>query len=261
MAPGAISQSVGMLAGGIAETLGASASFAGAIGGAVATALPWVGAALLIGSALGLFGGKPSNKAAGGSVDLATGSMSDMWAMSGDKAPSQQTLDARTALLQSIGGFSGLLGSMGGTSSIGNIGVDVGERDGIQFIVDGQRASYGEDPDQALAKIFKEIVEGTSGLEDSVKNLLLAFDGTGGEMALFAQSVGMLSEYLTADPVLRPNSAAAALSVSPQRRIRANATMPRSRPSRRRTRISNGRKPSTPQTSCSTAVSSPCPAT
>ncbi|MDD4102773.1 MAG: hypothetical protein PHU80_09130 [Kiritimatiellae bacterium] len=34
---------------------------------------------------------------------------------------------------------------------------------------------------------------------------------------------------LTADPVPRPSSAAAALSVSPQRRISANATTPRSR--------------------------------
>jgi TP901 family phage tail tape measure protein len=199
MAPGSISTGVGMLAGGIAETLGASSAFAGAIGSAVATALPWIGAALFIGSALGIFGGKPSNKAAGGSVSLATGEVSDLWAMSGDKTPSQQTLDARTALLQSISGFSNLLGSMGGTSSIGSVGVDVGERDGIQFIIDGLRKSYGGDADAALGTLFKELIASTTGLEDHVKDLMLAFKGTGSELAQFAESVMVLSEYMQAD--------------------------------------------------------------
>ena len=200
LAPGAISQSIGMVAGGIAETLGASSAIAGSIGAGVATAIPYIGIAIAIATALGVFDKKPSNKAAGGSVDLGSGNIGDLWAMSGDKTPSQGTLDLRTSLLQSIGGFSSILNRMGGTLG-GNVGVDVGERDGIQFIINGLRKSYGTDINGALGQLFGELAKSAEGLSGSLRDMLFYFGGTGEEFATFAAGLLTLQEYMEANPM------------------------------------------------------------
>jgi hypothetical protein len=199
--PGAMSTSIGMMAGGIGETLGMSSAAAGTLGLGVATAIPWVGAIAALGSLFGLFGGKPSNKAAGGSVDLSTGALDGLWNMTGKKQASKQTMDARTAILQGVGGFGQTLTHLGGTPSVAKVGVDVGERDGIQFDLGKGMKSYGSNSDLALKQLFKDIVAGTSGIEESVKNLLLAFKGTGAEMAQFATALTVLHDYMKADVV------------------------------------------------------------
>ncbi|WP_448508788.1 phage tail tape measure protein [Immundisolibacter sp.] len=201
-APGAISQGLGMTVGGIAETLGMASSAAGALGSAVATAVPYIGWGIAILGALGAFGAAPSNRAAGGFVSTETGAVSDKWQMTGSKSPSQETLNARDATLMLIGGFSTVLKGLGGTPGVKSIGLDIGERDGVQFAKDGgayQR--YGANINAAIGKLFDEIVESTTGLEEHVKGLLLAFNGAGDEIIAFAQAVLVLSDYMKADPI------------------------------------------------------------
>lgn len=214
MAPGAISTGAGVVVGGIAESLGASSAFAGSLGAGVATALPWLGAIAAIGSAFGLFGGKPSNKSAGGVADLTTGEISDLWNMTGDKQASQETMDARTALLTAIGGYGGALTSLGATSlPYDKIGVDVGERDGIQFNLTGAANGgtfYGNDPNEALGKLFREIAQGAEGLSDSLQTLLGHFDGTAEEFGSFTTALISLQEYASADPLTAAAEAAEA---------------------------------------------------
>lgn len=199
MAPGAISAEIGMYAGGIAETLGASSSFAGSIGAGIATAIPWIGGALAIGAALGLFGGKPSNKAAGGTYDFGTDS-STTWNMSGDKQASQETMDARSATLNSISGFDALITKLGGSIAAQSIGVDIGERDGVQFAIDGgPLQSYGSDANAALAQLFRELVAGSDGLSESFQTLLGQFEGTAEEMLYLGDALVTLQDYMDSD--------------------------------------------------------------
>jgi hypothetical protein len=184
-----------------ASALGGAAAAGAGLLGTVAAALPWVAGIIAIGSMFGLFGGKPSNKAAGGSVDLSTGALDGLWNMTGSKQASQQTMDARTAILQGVGGFGQTLTHLGGTPSVTKVGVDVGERDGIQFDLGQGMKRYGSNSDLALKQLFKDIVAGTSGLEESVKNLLLTFKGTGAEMAQFATALTVLHDYMKANVV------------------------------------------------------------
>lgn len=199
---GEVSASIGMMAGGIAETLGASSAFAGSIGSAVA-AIPvagWIAAGALVLSSF--FGGKPSNKAAMGSVDLSTGSTFGLGNMTGDKQASQETIAARDATLQTIGAFTGLLKTMGGDIPWSTIYADIGERDGVQFEIDGgPLTTYGSNPDEAIAKLFDEMVAGTDGLSESVKALLIGFEGVGTEMTSFAETLSVLTDYQKSEPL------------------------------------------------------------
>lgn len=211
MAPGAISAEIGVLAGGIAETLGASASFAGSVGSAVMSAVPWIGGALAIGAALGIFGGKPSNKAAGGTYDFSSASTKNLWEMTGNKSPSRETMDGRTATLEAIRGFDSILTALGGTSAYNSIGVDIGERDGVQFAFDGGALqSYGNDANAALARLFRELTLSSRGLSESLVGLLANFKGTGEEFLLFGGSIAALQEYAAADPLKATAEAAEA---------------------------------------------------
>lgn len=86
--------------------------------------------------------------------------------------------------------------------AIKTVGVDIGERDGVQFKIDGGTLkSYGEDPDKALGLLFDEIVAGTTGLEQHVQDLLLAFNGAASGMAQFASSLLIINEYIATDPL------------------------------------------------------------
>jgi tape measure domain-containing protein len=209
MAPGAISTQIGMFAGGFAEMAGATSAMAGSIGGLVATAVPWIGGLLAIGSMLGLFGGKPSNKAAYGSVDLGTGETFGLGNQTGKKQASQQTMDARTALLAGIGGYSAILSGLGGKST-GSIKTSVGERDGVQFAVNGgPMTHYGDDPNTALAKLFREMALGAEGLAEPFRTLLGYFAGAADEMASFGNGILTLSEYMDANPMQAAADAAA----------------------------------------------------
>jgi hypothetical protein len=215
-------EGIGVIAGGIGEMFGMSSAAAGAMGAGVAgsaigmigAAIPWIGALALLGSALGIFGGKPSNKAAGGLVDLGTGATSGLWQMTGDKAPSQETLDGRNALLASIGGYGGALTALGATSlPYQSVGVDVGERDGIQFRFDGGANGgtfYGNDADTALTKLFREMAAGAEGLDESVQSLLEHFSGTAEQFGNFTASLVSLQDYMAADPLTAAAEAAEA---------------------------------------------------
>lgn len=212
MAPGAISTGAGVVVGGIAESLGASSAFAGSLGAGVATALPWIGAIAALGSMVGLFGGKPSNKAAWGTVDLASGEISGLGNMTGKKQASQETMDTRSSLLTAIGGYGTALTHLGATSlPYDRIGVGVGERDGVQFKFDGGAwQSYGNDPNAAVAQLVRELALGADGLSESLQALLGYFDGTAEEFGSFTTALISLQEYAAADPLTAAAEAAEA---------------------------------------------------
>lgn len=165
------------------------------------TALPVIGGVLAIASLLGAFDKKPSNKAAGGSVDLSTGATDNLWAMSGKKAPSQGTLDARDGILSSIGGFSQLLTSLGGALG-GAIAIDLGERDGLQVdFGDGQgMQSFGDDLESALDQILNQLIQKADGLGDVFSTLLQGIEG-GTNKIQMAQSLAVLNTLRSINPV------------------------------------------------------------
>lgn len=190
------SQTAGFGAFGTGSTLSAMGSSAGGLISGLGAALPFIGGALAIGAALGLFGGKPSNKAAYGTVDLGTGALSDLVGMTGNKAPSSQTLSARDALVQGIAGYSGLLRGLGGSLS-GTATLDIGERDGINAaLFGGAKKSYGSDPAAAIGEIYRDMVAGTAGLSDAVRTLLTEFEGTGDELGAFTQSLALARDVM-----------------------------------------------------------------
>lgn len=194
------------LAGGAAAAGGGiAAAGAGAMAGAGAAlaAIPvWGWIAL---AALAIFGGgkvKPSNKGAGGSIDLTSGATSDLWNFTGKKQASQETLDARDGVLTSIGTFSGLLEKLGSGKLLGKVAIDFGERDGLQISRDGgAMKSYGSDPGVGLVAFLHELAAGTEGLDDSVKSMLQTFYGTSEEFFLFTGALITFQDYIKADPV------------------------------------------------------------
>ena len=159
---GALMGGAGWLTG--ATTLGGSLAAAGSLMGTGTLAGAMSGAAMGIGAIApialpllalsGVFKKKPSNRAAWGDVDLSSGMLSSLGNMTGDKQASQETMDARTALLQALGGFGQSAGAAG------KIRIDVGGRDGIQAAFDGGALeSFGKDFDSALMGILDRIVE------------------------------------------------------------------------------------------------------
>lgn len=191
-----------------AAGLSATAAAAGGTGTGVASALSaipgwgWALGALALLGGSGLFGGKPSNKAAWGSYDLGSNETFDLGNMTGDKQASQETMDARSAILESIKGYDAMISALGGTAAQQSIGVDIGERDGVQFKFDGGALqSYGSDPNAAVARLFRELADSSSGLSDTLKNLLVNFDGTAEEMLTFGVALASIQEYADADPL------------------------------------------------------------
>lgn len=183
------------------NSMGWGTSAAGLAGGgamgAIGAALPWIGGGLAIASLLGAFDKKPSNKAAGGDVDLASGSMSGLWNMTGKKQASQQTMDGRTAFLQAIGAFGSAAGATG------SVGIDIGERDGVQASFGGGALEkFGHDANTALMGILDRVVESATidpKLVAQWQVLKVSLDGTSKSaadmvdvMTLLANDVGMV---------------------------------------------------------------------
>ena len=171
--------------GSIGSTIGMAV--AGPVGAVVGTVL---------GSALGsLLGKKPSNKAAWGEVDLSSGSLSGLGNMTGEKQAPQETLDARDAILQSLGAFGSY------ARADGTVRIDVGGRDGIQAAINGgEMKSYGKDPDTALKAIMDEILK-SSKLDDSTiarwEGLKEAIDGSSRSAADMIDVMGLIREGAT----------------------------------------------------------------
>lgn len=109
---------------------------------------------------------KPSNKSAGGNVDLGTGQITQLAEMSGDKAPSDETRNARSLLLENLGFVGNQLGATG------NIGVDVGGRDGIQINYDGELRKYGSDVNAALRDVYTQMLADTEGIDSEFRDII-----------------------------------------------------------------------------------------
>ena len=163
------------------------ASTASAIGGATAagsafaTALPFIGGALAIAAPLigKLFGGKPSNKAAWGSVELASGRTYDVGNMSGEKQASQETLNARDAFVQSVSTVAQQLRELGGEfDQLANIRIDIGERDGIQADFGAGLERLGADAEHALNEITARMVNDVKGsLPSAMREIVDSMSG------------------------------------------------------------------------------------
>lgn len=161
------------------------------MGSAIGTAIPYIGLAL---GAISLLSGafkKPSNKAAWGEVDLSSGSLSGLGNMTGEKQAPQETLDARDAILKSLGAFGSY------ARADGTVRIDVGGRDGIQAAINGgEMKSYGKDPDKAMMEIMEEILK-SSALDDATiarwEDLKTAIDGSSRSAADMIDVMGLIS--------------------------------------------------------------------
>lgn len=150
-------------------TAGGGAAGAGMIAGA---ALPWIGGALALGSLLGAFDKKPSDKSSWAYVDPRTGALSNVGGMTGDKAPGKEQVDATASLAAMLGAFA----SDAGVKQ--QLRLMVGGRDGVRFqIAGGERTrgamgyanygyedwgTYGQLDENAIKRILDNLVdEGT----------------------------------------------------------------------------------------------------
>lgn len=138
---------------GLLATNGAYGTAAGAMG-TLGAALPYLGIGLMAISLLSGAFDKPSNKSAWGDVNLASGAISGLDQLDGDKSPSEQTIAARDLFLATLGNFGANVGSTG------SLRVDIGERDGIQAAFNGgELQGYGSDADAAMMAIMDEIIK------------------------------------------------------------------------------------------------------
>ena len=170
---GAVVGGLAGYAGGAALTAGGTALAAGWGAGASAgaglagassalAAIPGWGWAAL--AALAVFGGgknKPSNKSAWGGVDLLSGELSGLGSMTGKKF-SQETNDARDAMLQGVAALSASLREFTGGSLTGSVGVEVGQRDGT--VVTGLGAGRYAGPQEAMDAITQAMLGSLTGV-------------------------------------------------------------------------------------------------
>ena len=169
------------LLGSVGASTAASIGGATAAGSMFATALPFIGGALAIAAPLigKLFGGKPSNKAAWGSVELASGRTYDVGNMTGEKQASQETLNARDAFVQSVSTVAQQLRALGGEfDQLANIRIDIGERDGIQADFGNGLERLGADAEQALNEITARMVNDVKGsLPSAMREIVDSMSG------------------------------------------------------------------------------------
>ncbi|MFN3987578.1 MAG: tape measure protein [Rhodocyclaceae bacterium] len=159
---------------GMAGTFSAGASLAGVAGGGAAgagmmvgAAIPAIGAVLAIAAALGAFGGKPSNKAAWGEVDLTSGELMNLGNMTGKKQASDETLNARSALLSGAAAAAVVIQQLGGDAGLSTLRVDVGERDGYQADFGNGLEQLGRDGEAAMRTIAERLIAGAYETFDS----------------------------------------------------------------------------------------------
>lgn len=183
--------------GSTATLIGESFS-SGAFGTALGAAMPIIGA---IGLLTSLFGRKAPNRSAWGSLNLDTGAQFGLGAQTDDKAPTQETLQARSALLSAIGGFTSMLEGLGGSVS-GHLFAGIGERTGITVKSggsDGTLLAQGTDVQEVLRATFRALTNEAEDLDGNMRSLLLRFDGTAEEMTSFAEAMGGIRDYLNSE--------------------------------------------------------------
>jgi len=175
----------------------AAGGFGGAaLGATYGAALGPFGIAL--GAALGTFGGgfveslfggsNNGNNSARGTLNLATGS-SEVWGVG--KSFNQENVDALNELVPIIQEISDALG---GSNAVLNI--RSGDNSGLSL--NGQSYKNQED---FIAATIRAIVDGSSTLSRTLKNLIKGFDGSSDELIQFAESMVSIDNILQNNPV------------------------------------------------------------
>jgi tape measure domain-containing protein len=170
---GAIGGSLGTLAGGaIGTSMGSILGMAGGPIGAIAGSF--------LGSALGgLFGGgKPSNKAQWGGLDLDTLKTINTGGQTGGKF-SQENADFRDSVLGEAAKLVQLLESVGGNST-GKINITIGSRDGLwlhsgDMLAGGvsyNKQNFGNNAAALIEAVMQRVVESTTGLSSTIERII-----------------------------------------------------------------------------------------
>jgi hypothetical protein len=168
-----------LFGGGTGTNFGATA---GGIAGSVFGPLG-AGAGSFLGGAVGsLFNQGQGNNAAAATFNLATGELQSLtW---GNNNSDPENLQASSSIAQQILGLGNIVG---GSNFAGR--VQVGAKSGLQL--DG--VSYNS-VDELLAAAFEGVVRGATQLNEQLKEVILGFEGTAEQTALFAQSVISLND-------------------------------------------------------------------
>jgi tape measure domain-containing protein len=185
------------LAGGAITLAGGGAGAAGLLGlgaagaaalGAIATVAPYIAAIAAV-AAMFLPGQKPTNAAAGGFVDLASGVMV---AQDSNRA-NGQTSEARRAILQAFNDTVRSLEGLVGGRPVGRIDVEVGQRDPSRLVYNGRevgRAAPGDT--EGLTDAFERSLFDaylSSNLSGDVRSI---FNNSGGSLQT---AIGNLQWY------------------------------------------------------------------
>ena len=168
---GSNNQIVNMLSGGLGTLAG------GAVGASLGTILGFAGGPIgaiaggFLGTALGgLFGGgKPSDKAQWGGLDLSTLATYGTGGQEGKKY-SQENATFRDSVLAEAANLAKLLQSVGGTTT-GTVYAHIGSRDGLRLDGPGG-ANYGNDSAAFINAILQQVVAQTTGLNQTMQTIL-----------------------------------------------------------------------------------------
>lgn len=152
-----------------------------------------IGAAIgsFIGNGLGsLVGGTQREDKTGQSINFATGAV-----IRGDSR-GHDFDDAADAIGQQLLAFSQ---SIGGSNA--NVDFRVHGKRGLGVTSGVGTGNFGEDSEAFFDVAFDQIIRGADHLSDSLKNLLINFEGPAEEIAIIANSVVSLSEMIKTNPV------------------------------------------------------------
>lgn len=206
---------------GIGSTLGGLAGTA--LGGPVGAAIgSFIGTGLEkgLGKVFG-FGQNNGNNQGFAEFNLGTGALNSDGV---GKSFDQENVDRAEAFVKELALFSE---QIGGSTFAGR--VEIGNRSGLSFIGEGSAGKFGDDLDGALKFGIRRIIEQASALDEALKPLILDFQGSSQEIALFAKSISTinagsqfnsittaLEEFSAVQPTLyeRINASAAALRTS-----------------------------------------------
>lgn len=108
------------------------------------------------------------------------------------KSPGPENADAAVALAAGLQQFAD---AIGGSSLAANI--TVGNRDGIKY----NNQSFGQDAEAFYDVAFKDVIRNATGLNDALKDLALAFEGTAEETATYIMAMSNMAEAVQTNPV------------------------------------------------------------
>lgn len=186
---------VGNLAGNavFGETSGIGSTLGGAVGSI------WGPLGTAAGSFIGAGIEKALDKVFGGNNDGSNAGASDFnladrtnvgrtWG----KTPGPENADAAVQLAVGLQSFAD---AIGGSSLAANI--TVGNREGIKY----GNQSFGQDAEAFYKVAFRDVIENATGLNDALKELALAFEGTAEETATYIMAMSNMAEAVQTNPV------------------------------------------------------------